>query len=1351
MERQYSGNRIEPPLLSQPSWSGPFCSQPFLEIRSRQIDIVLKWQISYSGDESGLTLNDFLLQTEDLRRPAGLSHEGLRDVIIHLLEGPALTWYRAFNEEYPTWEELKSGLRKTFLPYDYEHYLRQDIERRVQGENERFSVFLASMEMMFKSLSRPPPEAEKIEILRRNMRPDLGKRMAHCDFKTVGQIVNIMRQVERTDYVQQRRANPSAEPMEPAFFTPSAWTSARSHTTRCVIEKVDSGENTEETEVSVVERTRSKDQTTETLADSCCGKKKLHFGKRRRNGLSGELPFLENSSPPKQEKLDIDGREKQSVKRRKNALKSKNKTKDQDKSRIPADHEYQDFNCSSLTQTDKRPHILVQVYGCQMRGLLDSGAECTVLGGDGFGLIEKMSLSTRVAKGTVKTADGTRHSVVAACDLPYVFQGQCKLVKTLIVPSFPFKLILGIDFWKNFGIEVSIGGKKIRFVDSALQVLEMELEEEDEETEPQIELSEKQRADLDQVLGTFPTSTDGHIGLTTILKHSINTNNQFPPKQRFYPVSPTVLKEIDKELDRMLKLGVIERSESPSSNPLVVVRKATGKVRLCLDSRKLNAITVKDAYPLPLINDILGRLTGTRYLSSIDLKDAFWQIELDEEARPKTAFTVPARGLFQFKRMPFGLCNAAQSLSRLMHRVIGNDLEPRVFAYLDDIVIATDSFSDHLDCLRLVANRLREAGLTISVEKSKFCVESLRYLGFLIDGTGLHPDPDKVSAIVDYPRPRNIREIRRFLGMTGWYHRFIPGYAGLACPLTDLLKQKNQITWTAAAQDSFDRLRNFLITAPILSTPRFDEPFAIQCDASDRALGAVLTQGEGVNERVIAFLSKKFTGPQRKYAATEKECLAVLVAVRKFRQYVEGTRFTVITDCAALKWLSQFNDATNGRLCRWALQLQSYDFEIIHRKGTSNLVPDALSRIEVGEVEAVTNGKDQGEWLRRIREDLEIESKPDYKEVDGKIYKRIFDAHRPDLQWKLAVDVDDRDQILRNVHDAPTSGHMGFLKTLKRLQEDYFWPGMSRDVRQHVKACEVCKRSKSSNLGRRGLMGQPKPAHRPWQVISVDFVGPLTRSRSGKRFILVVTDAYTKMVVAEALHDSTTKKLTGFLEGQVFLKHSVPEIVISDNGPQFISKPFLKLLSDYKVKHWTNSVYHPQHNPTERVNQVIGNCLRCYVGEDQRDWDLNLPKVISAINTSHHEATGFTPYFLNYGRNMQLTGEPVRGNDNDSDDEPVGSHLKEVHDKVQKNLQKAYEKAAKYYNLRSRPIRFQVGQRAWRRNFVISDASKQISAKLAPKKVPGFIVRKLGSTTYEFKDEQTGRVAKYSVEDLFPD
>jgi transposase InsO family protein len=986
-----------------------------------------------------------------------------------------------------------------------------------------------------------------------------------------------------------------------------------------------------------------------------------------------------------------------------------------------------EFTCSPISQ-DTRPHVVVSIYGHNFNGLLDSGADCTVLGEDGLWLLNSLSLETKSSKGVVKTADGGRHLVVATCDLPFVFRNACQLVKTLIVPSFPKKLILGINFWRRFGIEPTMNGKKIALSDNEhlgeISTVE-DFDDVEKEEALRAELTPTQEGILEEVRAKFPKSTESEIGLTTLLKHKINTNGLFPPKQRFYPVSPAILKEVDKEIDRMLKLGVIEGSESPSSNPIVVVRKATGKVRLCLDSRKLNEITVKDAFPLPLINDILGRLTGTTYLSSIDLKDAFWQIELEDEAKPKTAFTVPGRGLFQFKRMPFGLCNAAQSLSRLMHQVIGCDMEPEVFTYLDDIVIATKTFEDHVNRLLQVAERLKKAGLTISVDKSRFCVQQLRYLGYLIDSRGLHPDPEKVCAITDYPIPKNVREVRRFLGMTGWYQRFIKNYAELACPLTGLLKTDTRFCWTAEANRSFDLLRNCLISAPILTPPNFSQNFTIQCDASDRAIGAVLTQGEGPEEKVVAFMSKKFTGPQCRYAATEKECLAVLVAVKKFRQYVEGSRFRVITDCAALKWLAKFNDATNGRLCRWALQLQQYDFEIIHRKGKNNCVPDALSRIEA------------------LRHD-----DAGWKEENGRQYCRIF-SNRTGPEWKLVVDENDRIDVLRKCHDAPTAGHMGQLKTLSRVQEKYYWPGMTRDIREYVKACEVCKRSKNSSTKHRGLMGQPKPAARPWQVVSIDFLGPLPRSKKGKTFIVVATDAFTKMVVAEALHNSTTNKLVEFLENQVFLKQQVPEILISDNGPQFLSKQFIDLLKTYSVQHWTNSVYHPQNNPTERVNQVIGNCLRCYVGEDHRDWDKNLPKIVAAINTSHHESTGYTPYFLNFGRHMRLTGESP--NEEEQETMLLPEDMTEVFLKVRKNLEKAYEKSAKRYNLRARPRLFNPGDRAWRKNFFQSDAKRHFSAKLAPKNIPGKIVRKLGATTYLFRDDETGRESKYSVNDLFPD
>jgi hypothetical protein len=985
---------------------------------------------------------------------------------------------------------------------------------------------------------------------------------------------------------------------------------------------------------------------------------------------------------------------------------------------------------------DERPHITVQVYGHEIRGLLDSGANCTILGKGAVEFINRLNIKTRPADTHVRTADGTTHVALQCSDLPFVFNGKCNIVKTLIIPSLSQKLILGINFWGIFGIKPTISGEP-------LDVNEVN-------TEPlPINLTKLQQSELKRVMKLFPSSTDDKIGCTKLLKHTIDTNGKLPPKQRFYPVAPAILKEMDKEIQRMEKLGVIEKSNSPSSNPLVVARKANGKIRLCLDCRKLNEMTVKDAYPLPLINDILGRLTGTRYLSSIDLKDAFWQIELDEEARIKTAFTVPSRGLYHFKRMPFGLCNAAQSLSRLMNMAIGSEMEPEVFVYLDDIVIASRTFEGHIDKLEKVAEKLKRAGLTISTEKSKFCVDSLKYLGYFIDTKGLHPDPDKISAIINYPVPKTCREVRRFLGMTGWYHRFITNYAGIACPLTDLLSKSGKFVWNEAAGAAFDKLRTCLVSAPILATPDFDQPFVIQCDASDRALGAVLTQGEGRNERVIAFLSKKFTAPQRKYAATEKECLAVLVAIKKFRQYVEGSKFTVITDCAALKWLQKFNDATNGRLCRWALQLQGYDFDIIHRKGKNNLVPDALSRAVVDAVEE----DNVNDWPEKLREKIQGDNEKFWKIVDGKIYKRINDQNVGANQWKLAVAAKDRLRVIENSHDTPTSGHMGYLKTLKRIQENHYWPGMSGDVRQYVKSCDACKRSKTSNLGQRSLMGQQKPAERPWSVISVDFMGPLPRSKRGNVFLLVVTDSFTKYIATKALRTSTTKNLMSFLEDEVFLRFGVCETLISDNGSQFISKDFARMLKDYQVTHWKNAVYHPQNNPTERVNQVLGNCIRCFVGEDHREWDRDLSKITCAINTSYHEATKFSPFFLNFGRNIRLTGEkqPTLDVSDEETQANPSQRLQAIYTKVRENLKKAYTRNAKHYNLRARPITFKPGDIAWRRNFVQSDALKKFSAKLAPKKVKGTIVRRLGSNTYEFKDDGSDRVTAYSIDDLFPD
>ena len=285
------------------------------------------------------------------------------------------------------------------------------------------------------------------------------------------------------------------------------------------------------------------------------------------------------------------------------------------------------------------------------------------------------------------------------------------------------------------------------------------------------------------------------------------------------------------ELDRMLQLGVIEESNSPWSSPVVIVQKP-GKVRLCIDSRKVNGVTIKNAYPKPQIDGILSRLPKAQYITSIDLKDAYWQIPLEFSAREKTAFTVPGRPLYQFTVMPFGLCNAPQTMSKLMDKVIPASLRNEIFIYLDDLLVVSDTFDKHLIVLKELASRLKQAGLTINVEKSKFCRQEVKYLGHVIGHGTIKTDPEKVSAIKEFPVPRSVRPVRRFLGVTGWYHKFIHNYAGVASPITDTLKNRRKFIWTDEAQKAFELLKLKMCNAPVLHSPNFSAPFAIHCDAS---------------------------------------------------------------------------------------------------------------------------------------------------------------------------------------------------------------------------------------------------------------------------------------------------------------------------------------------------------------------------------------------------------------------------------------------------------------------------------------------------------------------------------------
>lgn len=746
-----------------------------------------------------------------------------------------------------------------------------------------------------------------------------------------------------------------------------------------------------------------------------------------------------------------------------------------------------------------------------------------------------------------------------------------------------------------------------------------------------------------------------------------------------------------------------------------------------------------------MVSDTLDKLKDARYLSSLDIKSAYWQVPLAKESRQYTAFSVPNRGLYQFCRMPMGLHNSAATWQRLMDSVLGPDLEPSVFVYLDDVVIVTQTFEKHLSVLEEVFRRLREANLTISFEKCQFCRPQMRYLGYVVDKYGLHVDPDKVRAMLDIPSPKNVCDVRRIVGTFSWYRRFVQDFASIVAPITALMKKSVKFVWTDDCEAAFKLMKERLVTAPVLNCPDYDLPFTIQTDASAFGIGACLTQPCPEGDKVISYLSRSLSKQERNYSTTERECLAVLWAIEKLRPYVEGIPFTVITDHHSLVWLQNLKDP-HGRLARWSVRLQQYDFKIVHRKGALHVTPDLLSR-SVPIVDTLTVNQDvPDKWYSKMI--AKVKNDPvkfsSWRVSNDRLYKYSKPTY-PNLidendAWKRVVPKPDRRQLITNAHDPPTAGHTGVSKTYSKLAEQYYWPKMRSDVAAYVRKCQVCATHKPTNGPPRENMQSHPKVSRPWETISTDLMGPLPRSLKGNSYVLVVTDYLSKFSLIFPLRTSSAEVVTRKIEEEVFLVFGVPRIIICDNGPQYRSTRFQKLAEQYacKIKYTAN--YHPRANPTERVNRTIKTMLAMYVKDNQRVWDQNIHKIACAIRSSRHETTKLTPYFVNFGRRMVLSGDQYGKLDltNDTDEPDVVTRsetLRKLYEDVRKRLEEAGRKQDHAYNLRRRGDGFEVGQAVWRRNYALSDAAAYFSSKLAPKFVgPFFIKRKVSWWTYELQD-----------------
>ncbi|UYV64363.1 hypothetical protein LAZ67_3000406, partial [Cordylochernes scorpioides] len=827
----------------------------------------------------------------------------------------------------------------------------------------------------------------------------------------------------------------------------------------------------------------------------------------------------------------------------------------------------------------------------------------------------------------------------------------------------------------------------------------MEESEQKEHEEPQFQINENlaytEKEQLKQVLERYEDLFSSGLGRSNLAKHRIDTEGAKPIKHKPYRVSAKEREIIKEQIDEMLRDGIIRPSSSPWSFPVILVKKRDGKYRFCVDYRKLNDVTVKDVYPIPRIDEVLDTLQGSKYFSAIDLKSGYWQVEVEEKDKEKTAFTT-AHGLYEFNVMPFGLCNAPATFERNMENMLGNLRWQICLCYLDDVIIYSSDFSTHLKRIEAVLKCFREANLKLNNKKCQFAFEELEILGHITNQHGIKPAEHNIKAIRDFPRPKKIKEVQSFLGMCSYYRKFIKGFSKIADPLTSLIKKNVPFAWTENQEKAFQTLKVALINPPILG--HFD-PNAItyiHTDASNIGLGATLVQKFGDKEKVISYLSRTLSKPEQNYSTTEKECLAVVWSMSKLRPYLYGRHFKIVTDHHALCWLKNLKDPT-GRLARWALKIQEYNFEIIHKSGKKHLDADGLSRGPLPENEwdedyerlflnQIIDEKD--DFIENIKENLSGNKRSitqNFKEENGCLYKK--NPNPEGRAWLLVVPKKRRKEVMSEYHNHMLNGHLGVARTTYRLKNKYYWPSMLKDVSEFVKTCHLCQSRKGSNHLPSGLLQPIPPANYPFERIGIDFVGPLPSTKRRRKWIIVLTDYYTKYAETKAVSEATVKEVSTFLIEHIILRHGAPRFLISDRGSQFTSNLMKEVMKMCKVKHCFTTSYHPQTNGlTERLNRTLINMISMYVNTDQKNWDEILPFITHAYNTTIQETTGYSPFFLLFGREpMSLLDDENIPTDSNMDDydEYIENYLDKIartRQVVINNTEKTQERMKRNYD-----------------------------------------------------------------------
>ena len=845
-----------------------------------------------------------------------------------------------------------------------------------------------------------------------------------------------------------------------------------------------------------------------------------------------------------------------------------------------------------------------------------------------------------------------------------------------------------------------------------------------------------------------------------------------PPFGPIYSLSLLELKVLKEYIEDNLRKGFIRPSKSPAASPILFVKKKDGSLRLCVDYRGLNRITIRNRYPLPLIPELLDRLSTASIFTKIDLRGAYNLVRIRPGDEWKTSFRC-RYGQYEYLVMPFGLTNAPAVFQFLMNDILREFLDFFVVVYLDDILIYSNSEEEHIKHVKLVLQRLRENKLYAKLEKCSFHKQDVEFLGYIVSDKGVSMDPTKISSIKSWPVPASIRDVQCFLGFANFYRQFIKNFSRRVLPLTSLIKKGKKFVWDKDSERAFITLKDEFIKAPLLKHPNLELPFYVETDSSDFAIGAALLQKQGDEELYpVAFFSRKFTASEINYEVHDKELSAIVYAFRYWRRFLEGAAHTVVvfSDHRNLQYFTT-SKLLNRRQARWAMYLSEFDFKVVYRPGSKQILSDALSRRpdyclkadevacsnqrqellipmdEEANVIAMLSPSDEtllnkikhrtkdDQWVKKHRNDI-ISGKMKYFTLEDELVLRNNLIYVPNDKLRL--------EVLSKCHDSPIGGHAGIQKTIELVTRNYWWPKLTLFVEQYVRSCETCAMAKASRHKPYGkLMPIPIPGQ-PWKSISLDFITDLPRS-AGFDSVLVVVDRFTKMAHFEpCAKDITAKGCTDIMMKTVFKLHGLPNEIISDRGPQFVSKFWTHVMNALGAKAKLSSAYHPETDgQTERVNQILEQYLRCNVNYLQNNWVNLLPLAEICYNNLKHTSTGVTPYYSNYGYHPKFDFSSKPTNCPSSMD--YINEIQSTHELMQANLNEAQIRYKQYADEdRCKAPQFKVGDKVWLRKTNIR--TERPSAKLDYKKVGPFrIVDVINETPYDWRYHQHGKSITFSM------